>query len=196
MRLLILAAALSTLAGPASGQSPAPSPAPPPPACTSANHRALDFWVGHWDVSPTGSDKIVAHSLIERLYDGCAIRENWMPLKGNGGGSLSSYDPQIKGWQQLWVDSSGATVRFKGGAEGKAMVLTGQWTDVLGPGKSALIRMTYTPQAGGTVRQRGESSIDGGKSWKPNFDFTYRPAAATAANDPGGSAGGAPPSGG
>ena len=54
-----------------------------PPACAGPEHRQFDFWVGHWDVYPTGKRKLVAHSLIEKLYAGCAIRENWMPLGGN-----------------------------------------------------------------------------------------------------------------
>jgi hypothetical protein len=177
MRLLVLTAALATAAT-TSSQPPAPPPAPPP--CASADHRALDFWVGRWDVSPTGTDKVIAHSLIERLSGGCAIRENWMPLKGSGGGSLSSYDPETGAWLQTWVDSSGATVQFKGGPEGGAMVMTAFWKDVLGPGKSALIRMTYSREAVGAVRQKGESSVDDGKSWQPSFDFTYRRAAPAA----------------
>lgn len=177
MRYFPFALWAAMVAGPAIAQSPTP---PAPPACATPTHRALDFWVGRWDVYPTGTDKVIAHSLIERLYGGCAIRENWMPIGKEGGGSLSSYDPKAGAWRQTWVDSSGATVEFRGGAQGSAMVLTGPWSDVLGPGKSALIRMTYTPEAGGAVRQKGEASSDQGKTWQQNFDFTYRPAAGAA----------------
>jgi hypothetical protein len=155
-----------------------PARMPPPSPCVTPDYRAFDFWVGSWDVYPTGTQRLVAHSLIERLYDGCAIRENWMPLRGGGGGSLSGFLRDEKSWRQTWVDSSGARVDFKGGIEGDAMVLTGLWKDVLGPGKSALVRMTYTKQPGGAVRQKGETSADQGKSWQASFDFTYRPASA------------------
>jgi len=174
MRFPILLAAI-LIAQPAVAQTPAPVP---PPPCASPDHRAFDFWVGKWDVYPKGSDKLVAHSLIERLYGGCAIRENWMPLKGTGGGSLSSWVPDEKAWRQTWVDSSGTRVDFKGRIEGQAMVLTGFWKNVLGPGKSALVRMTYSREPGGAVRQKGDTSVDGGKNWQPSFDFLYRPAAA------------------
>ena len=60
--------------------------------------------------------------------------------------------------------------------QGQAMVMTGWWKDVLGPGKSAELRMTYERLPGGGVRQHGETTADKGKSWQPNFDFTYRPA--------------------
>lgn len=33
--------------------------------------------------------------------------------------------------------------------------------------------MNYQRQADGEVRQWGEASSDGGKSWKPAFDFIY-----------------------
>ena len=148
--------------------------APPPPACASPEHRQFDFWVGRWQVSPTGKPAVVAESLIERLYGGCAIREHWMPKANPGGGSLNSYVPAEKAWRQTWVGSSGERVEFKGGVAGGAMVLTGDWP---GPdGKSRLVRMTYTKAADGSVRQLGEQSLDGGKTWGPSFDFTYRPA--------------------
>ena len=161
--------------------APAPAQAPPqprPPACATAAHRAFDFWVGEWEVFRTGTDRQVARSRIEKLYDGCAIRENWMPLGPGGGGSLTSWIPEAGQWRQTWVDASNAWVVFEGGPEKGAMVLTGLWKGAKGPGSTPLVRMTYTPGADGTVRQFGESSEDGGATWAPFFDLTYRPAAA------------------
>lgn len=167
------AASLMVAAAPAMAQAP---PLAPPAGCTSAETRQFDFWVGRWDVYPTGKDNLVAHSLIERLYLGCAIRENWMPLRAGGGGSLSSYIPSDKGWRQTWVDSSGATVTFKGGFKRAAMVLEGPWAGSAPGGKDGVVRMTYTPGADQTVRQQGQVSTDQGKTWQPSFDFTYKPA--------------------
>lgn len=158
-------------------QQPSPPAAPPaPPACETAEHRQFDFWVGRWDVYPTGSDRMVAHSLIERRYSGCAIRENWMPLRGEGGGSFSAWRPESRQWRQAWVDSSGAWVEFTGAFENGAMVLTGPWAGAAN-GRNGIVRMRYTRQAGGAVRQHGEVSTDNGQSWSPSFDYTYRPAA-------------------
>jgi hypothetical protein len=162
------------LAAGASAETPPPAPAAPPAACAAPEHRQFDFWVGSWDVYPTGKPKLVAHSLIEKLYDGCAIRENWMPLQGSGGGSLNSYVVDQKKWRQTWVDSSNARVDFSGGMVGSSMVLTGFWKDVNGPGRSGLIRMTYSRDQAGAVRQLGEVSTDNGKTWGPSFDFAYR----------------------
>jgi hypothetical protein len=147
----------------------------PPPACAAPENRQLDFWVGHWDVyAKADLTKLVAHSTIENLYGGCAIRENWMPLGGAGGGSLSSYIPATGKWRQFWVDSSGATVDFEGGWDGRAMVLEGVWPQ---PGKpTQRTRMTYSKLPDGSVEQAGQSSDDNGKTWQPSFDLIYRPA--------------------
>ena len=162
---------------PPADHSPARRPPTPSRACADAEHRQFDFWVGRWDVSPTGARKVVAHSLIEALYGGCGIRENWMPIgQDAGGGSLSSYVPAEHAWRQTWVDSSGSRAEFKGGWTGAAMVITGPWP--LPDGRPRLVRMTYTPNPDGSVRQAGEASFDAGRSWAPTFDFTYRRAAA------------------
>lgn len=156
------------------GQSSSGNTSPAP--CASTESRQFDFWVGHWDVySKKAPQKLVAHSLIEKLYSGCAIRENWMPIApGGDGGSLNSYRPENGIWRQTWTDSSGAWVEFTGKWSGTAMVLDGIWPQPGHPKQRT--RMTYTALPGGAVEQLGESSDDDGKSWQPSFDLIYRPA--------------------
>jgi len=160
---------------------------PPPPAipsqpvpliqsaCAAQEYHAFDFWVGEWDVFPNGSSTQVATSSIEAMFTGCAIRETWKPLKGGGGGSFSHYDNERRYWRQAWVDSSGARVDFDGGPVDGKMVLTGRWANVVAKGKDGLIRMTYSKQPDGSVRQHGEQSVDQGLTWTTSFDFIYRP---------------------
>lgn len=168
--ILLAALALSAQTQPV---PPAP-PAPPPPACTAPEHRRFDFWVGRWDVYPTGTRQLIARSLIERLYAGCAIRENWMPLQGPGGGSLNAWRPAERRWRQTWTDGGNAWVEFTGGIEGNAMVLIAPVR--LPDGTQALSRMTFTRGENGSVRQAGARSTDNGATWTPQFDFTYVPA--------------------
>ncbi|MBB3763603.1 sialidase family protein [Sphingomicrobium lutaoense] len=149
-----------------------------PAACTSEAHDAFDFWVGDWSVSVASSRQTVAKSRIEKLYNGCAVRENWMPANGNEGGSLNSLGSDGR-WHQRWVGSSGETVDFTGGLNDKGeMVLTGWWAGYAGPGNDRLVRMTYTKRDDGSVRQHGEISTDHGTSWSTGFDFVYSPAEA------------------
>lgn len=150
---------------------------PSPPAalpCSAEEFDQFDFWVGDWDVFPNGANQLVAQSKIEKLYGNCAIRENWMPLKGGSGGSLSGFDPDTKIWRQTWIGSQPGHVDFTGGLANGRMVLTGHWRNVNGPGQSALIRMTYSKNIDGSVRQFGEQSIDHGLNWTSSFDFIYR----------------------
>ena len=157
------------------------APATPPsslPPCESEDHKAFDFWVGEWEVSPNqeGAAK-VADSRIEKLYAGCGVRENWMPLSGGNGGSLNSLGADGL-WHQRWVGSGGATVDFVGGPAGEnIMVLNGYWPGAAGPGSNPLVRMTYTLREDGSVRQHGEGSTDHGLTWATSFDFIYRPKA-------------------
>jgi hypothetical protein len=115
--------------------------------------------------------------VIENLYDGCVIRENWMPAAGTAGGSLNTFDPADNRWHQVWMDASNARVSFDGEVVEGSMVLTGNWRGAQKPGQDALVRMTYSRLDGGSVRQKGEISTDRGATWKPYFDFTYRPVA-------------------
>lgn len=167
MLKLFLMGCLVTLASPVvavaqQGTGKSPSPASP---CSQPEYHQLDFWTGRWDVYD-GKGALVAHSLIEPVY-GCGIRENWMPLGKLGGGSLSIYVPAQRRWEQFWIDLSGSRTLFTGGWNGSAMVISGKWA---GP----LVRMTYSKNADGSVRQLGEQSLDSGKTWSPSFDFTYR----------------------
>ncbi|WP_287407320.1 hypothetical protein [Sphingopyxis sp.] len=188
--LLLIALSLVAMLPVAGAQSPppppppAPAPPPPPPpvavppappACATADHRAFDFWVGEWDVFANGSATQVATSSIEAMFAGCAIRETWKPRTGGGGGSFSHYDAERRHWRQAWVDSSGARVDFDGGPANGKMVLTGHWANVVARGKDGLIRMTYSKEAGGAVRQHGEQSTDHGLTWTTSFDFIYKP---------------------
>jgi hypothetical protein len=171
LALLLLAAAQAAVP---------PPPKTGPAGCDTPQSHQFDFWVGSWEVRPRGADVIIAHSLVEKRYSGCAIRENWMPLGreiNGGGGSLSLYDTRRKQWRQAWVDSTGTRVDLDGGFDGGKMSITGNWDNYVAPGKDALVRMQYQLQPNGEVRQWGESSVDGGKSWQPGFDFLYRRAA-------------------
>lgn len=151
--------------------SPAPLPAP---ACETAEHKQFDFWVGYWDVYRGDGDELVANSLIERLYNGCAIRENWMPRNGYGhGGSLNSYRPDERRWKQVYTGAGNGWSEYAGEMQGDAMVLSG--TQAMPDGSRTPVRMTYKRLANGSVIQIGEQSADEGKTWQIAYRFLYKP---------------------
>lgn len=163
---LLVAAGLIAASGPSSTAQAAA------PACDTPQHHQFDFWVGRWDVYRADTNKLVAHSLIEKLYGGCAVRENWMPLAGGDGGSLNSYRPTSKEWHQLWTDSANDLDEYSGGIDAGKMVLTG--TSSSPSGEVAVVRMVFEPRPDGSVAQTGYGSTDNGKSWQLQYKYIYR----------------------
>jgi hypothetical protein len=145
------------------------------PACATAEYRQFDFWIGEWDVSLNG--QAAGTNSITREHSGCAIAERWVGAKGLTGSSLNVYDAATGRWHQTWVDSAGSLLlldgRFSDGAMRLASPAPADAGAVEG-GAIALQRITWTPNADGTVRQLWEQSQDGGKSWTVAFDGLYR----------------------
>jgi hypothetical protein len=152
---------------------PAPAAATARPACTAPENRQFDFWVGHWRVINTGDHQPAGESRIERLYEGCTIRENWTE-PGYAGGSLNTYVAADRHWHQTWTDSTGSWREFVGGMVDGKMVLIWSHPSVRVPGRTAQERMTFTANANGTVRQYSDRSLDGVR-WVENYDYTYLP---------------------
>jgi len=166
----LVAVGVVLLAG-LSEAAPAEAPIPtPPPTCSSPAYRQFDFWVGEWEVSRPGSDEVVARSLIEKLYHGCALRENWMPLKGSPGGSLNVYRSKTGEWRQVWTDSGNEVHEYRGRWTGKAMEFEGEAKDAADLGRK--VRMTFEPMSDGSVVQTGYQWSD--KGWALEYQFTYR----------------------
>ena len=140
----------------------APQTAPP---CASPEHRQFDFWIGEWEVTrPDG--KLAGHNRITPILGGCALREEWTGAGGNQGTSLNAWDPEARRWRQTWVDQGGTVLLLAGGIDGGKMVMQS------GDGASRQ-RITWTPMGDGRVRQLWDSSSDGGKTWKVEFDGIY-----------------------
>ena len=141
------------------------------PPCSSPEHRQFDFWLGEWNVT-NKEGKPAGHQRIVAVQNGCALAEHWTGARGNTGTSLSSYDPATKTWKQFWTDSDGLVLAIEGGWDGKAMVMRGQLPNA--NGGVDIQRVTWTPNADGTLAQVWESSSDDGKTWTLAFYGKYR----------------------
>ena len=144
------------------------------PCAADRNFHAFDFWIGEWDVQPTGTTRgpigSGSTSIIERQLDGCVIQENWQPLGGVGAGkSFNIYNSATKQWEQYYVDSRGTITLYKGvfKDDGNLYFEADQF------GTPNRIRMTFFNQGPSQVRQLGHVSTDGGKTWVVTFDLTY-----------------------
>lgn len=167
-RLLLLLLAAAAVQPAASAPAAPPQPAP----CSGPLYRQLDFWVGAWEVFDTASGGRVGASRIDRVMNGCAISERYDAPQAPGGAyagaSYSGYDRKDGKWHQLYVDVNGNVSWYTGGLEGADLVM-------VAPGRGErLQRMTYRPNVDGSVQQIGTVSSDGGRSWSPGYDYTYR----------------------
>jgi hypothetical protein len=168
---------VAALAAPQLAQA-TPLPAPISQPCREqAMGRALDFWVGDWNVVNVDGSK-AGENRIERILDGCAVIEHWHGIdKGDDGMSLFSYDAARHVWEQVWVTEDTSRPgglkhkKLTGVLYANALRFEGQI--VLDNGKIILDRTTLTPWLDGRVRQTIEDSKDGGKSWKTAFDAFY-----------------------
>jgi hypothetical protein len=133
-------------------------------------YREFDFWVGDWDVYGKGG-ALSGQSHVELIVGDCVVSENWTSFNGGVGKSYNKYNAPLKRWEQYWVDQYGQTTFYTGNLEGPNMVYL---ADGFNPaGKPQKQRMTFFPLSPDKVRQFGETSDDGGKSWTVSYDLTY-----------------------
>lgn len=146
------------------------SPAQTPPPALPPETRQFDFWLGEWDVTnPAG--KPAGTSKIESIAASAGLLENWTGAGGYTGRSLNAWNAAKKQWQQYWVGSDGGVLELSGGLVDGRMVLAAEHEV---KGGRRLERITWTPNADGTVRQHWEQSTDSGKTWTTAFDGLYR----------------------
>ena len=167
-----LAAAL-LLAGPlaapvAAAQAQTASPAP----CTVPEYRHFDFWLGEWDVTnPAG--QVVGRSRITSILNDCVIKEEWTAARGGTGTSYNIFDARSGRWHQSWVDGQGTLLLIDGGLDSSgAMVLAN--SERRCDGTTVQNRITWTRLSADEVRQRWDTSTDGGATWTTGFDGLYR----------------------
>ncbi|MEO7275876.1 MAG: hypothetical protein ABIX28_24795 [Vicinamibacterales bacterium] len=169
---LLLASVLG--AAPSAAQTPPPTAAtrPKPPDCLSdPEYRRFDFWIGTWDVQPTGQPRAAAGatSRIERILGSCVLLENWEPPKQPAGKSFNIYNRVSRKWEQFWVDATGLLTHYTGEFRPDGNL----YFDADEFATTNKIRMTFFNLGPDRVRQLGHVSTDGGKTWTVSFDLTY-----------------------
>jgi ketosteroid isomerase-like protein len=154
-----------------------------PVPCAAVEFHQLDFWTGDWDVFDVDNPATqVARVKVERILDGCVLREDYQDRAGHKGQSFSLYDTGLRQWHQSWVTNRGQLLLLDGGLHSDEVVLSA--TEHMADGKSQRIRGIWKPVDGG-VRETAVTSVDGGETWKPWFDLMFRPhAAGGSSSDP------------
>ena len=99
------------------------------------------------------------------------------------GMSMNFYDRATGKWHQSWMSNGGGAVYLEGGLnENGEMVMTDADLPVSAT-TGSINRVTWTPNADGSVRQHWQVSQDGGESWATSFDGMYRLRAEEAAGE-------------
>jgi hypothetical protein len=144
------------------------------PCAADARFHQFDFWIGEWDVQPTGATRAPigsgSTSIVEPQLEGCVIQENWLPIGGIGAGkSFNIFNTTTRLWEQYYVDSRGTITHYTGSFhdDGNLYYEANQF------GTSNKVRMTFFNQGPRQVRQLGQVSTDGGKTWAVTYDLTY-----------------------
>ncbi|MGH9322695.1 MAG: hypothetical protein ACRD21_08435 [Vicinamibacteria bacterium] len=137
----------------------------------NAGYRGMDFWIGNWDVE-TSEGKPAGKSQIELILGSCIILETWAGTGGYEGKSFNLFHPSTGRWEQIWVDNMGQITKYEGEAKDGDIYYRAESRDP--DGTPALRKMTFYRKGPDQVRQFGESSKDGGKSWTVDYDLLYK----------------------
>jgi hypothetical protein len=170
MRALLLLTVLVSFTASAQRKRAFAQASPKAPPCSSPAHRQFDFWVGEWEVqTPKGT--AAGENKVEKVLDGCALRETWTAADGSHGTSLTGYDAGSGKWTQTFVDDLGMVLVLEGELRDGKMVLSGRRSAARG--SSFLNRITWQKIDGERIRQRWEQSSDEGRTWTLLFEGIY-----------------------
>lgn len=144
--------------------------------CGSAEHRALDFLIGDWQVFE--KDRLSAFVHVERQLRGCVLiahtsflgdkyRRPGQPFRFEAIDVMAYSDGA---WYLLGTDVMGGTLPMKGAKNSEGAV---EFTPTE-PRKGVYIRAQYRPLPDGDVVVTGQSSADGRTGWKPFLDYLYK----------------------
>ena len=135
--------------------------------------RAFDRFVGTWDCDftfflPDGNTKHSAGELeFGWILDGQAVQDIWITYpqeagKERGiGTTVRFFDAKAKTWRIIFVGPAyGALITVQGGTEGDRIVLRGV------DNEGTMLRWSFNAIQADSFTWRGETSRDGGKTWK------------------------------
>lgn len=168
MRKLFLTAIIFSLAFTTGAQRP----------CSDPVYRQFDFWLGEWEAYGLNGKK-AGDSKISLILDSCIVLEEWTSASMNrgiryAGKSFNTYNRQTRQWQQTWVDNAGGSTEYlEGKFENNKLVFR---TKPFAYSKDtmAIRQLSFYHLGPDKVRQHGEISKDGQRTWVTEYDLEYR----------------------
>jgi hypothetical protein len=144
--------------------------------------KQVAYLIGNWDftmkmkMNPADTFWMDSKGTAkyEPIFGGAALlstSEQQMMGSPFYGGSLMCYDRETKMWQMTWTDNMSARIStYNGKRVGKEVVYTGE---ELMMGQKYLSRMTISNETPTSYDFKGESSMDGGKTWFTSMTAKY-----------------------
>ncbi|MES2176665.1 MAG: tetratricopeptide repeat protein [Gemmatimonadota bacterium] len=137
--------------------------------------REFDFWVGDWDVRPTGAPAVgpASRNRITLEESSCVVMEHWEGLGGSTGQSFNLFDRSMGKWRQTWVDNTAGQHEYAGSLVDGNMVMEGTTPAASGQLGRVPTRLTLFHISKDSVRQLFQTSPDSGRTWTPTTDLMY-----------------------
>lgn len=139
----------------------------PDTACTAAESRQFDFWIGAWSVA----EGAVVHGISDITLEpgGCAIMERYQ--SAGVGRSISFWEPGTGKWYQTYIDDVGSRLLLAG-------TFAGGHLDMLNPVAGGTVHWrTRWSVEGANVRQQVQAfTNNGGATYAaPTYNLLYTP---------------------
>lgn len=145
--------------------------APEGPCSTNPESRALDFWLGDWNIAGPGSSP-TAKSSVTAVLDKCIIVESWDGGRGHIGENWFGYNADDKSWHGMFADNQGRVHVFVNGKVGSGSAEffgPSQGTD----GETIVNRVRIVRIGPDRVEQIWQKSSDHGATWTTEFRGEY-----------------------
>jgi hypothetical protein len=123
----------------------------------------LDFWIGEWQVRSGGHP--AGTSTIDAVLGGCALIRRFRTGRGEASLSVFFYDPATGKWHENGTASNGYILEASGELREGAMHFSGV--------RPIPYRRTLTHRTPIELREKTETSVDGGVSWTVLDDLIY-----------------------
>jgi hypothetical protein len=144
---------------------------PAGPCSTNPDSRALDFWLGDWNIAGPGSAP-TAKSTVAAVLDKCIIVETWDGGRGHIGENWFGYNAVDKSWHGMFADNMGRVHVFVDGKVGAGSA------EFSGPsqgadGETIVNRVRIVRIGPDKVEQIWEKSTNHGATWTLEFRGEY-----------------------
>jgi hypothetical protein len=165
--LVIATTACGGAAAPAGPSAPAVTPSATPVAtpvatvnCTAAVAATFAWWIGAWDYTVPGFDPGV--TTVTPGSGGCALQEEFVDVHGRQSHTTIQFDETTQKWRRSVTDPFRTYLSTGVFAPDGSIAFYETPTD----------RESYRPTDATHVRFFGETSTDGGVTWRLLFDAT------------------------